>query len=55
MSTPPHLSKAKSLVLAKRILAYFWPYKWFVLLSFFCLALVAACRGSLYALQFRQE
>lgn len=43
MSTPPHLSKAKSLVLAKRILAYFWPYKWFVLLSFFCLALVAAC------------
>ena len=43
MSTPTHLSKAKSMALAKRILMYFWPHKWFIMLSFLCLALVAAC------------
>lgn len=43
MSTTVQLSKAKSLVLARRILAYFWPYKWYILLSFLCLSLVSAC------------
>lgn len=30
------------MALAKRILRYFWPYKWLILLSFVCLAVVSA-------------
>lgn len=43
MSSRVHLSKASSLALARRILAYFWPYKWHILLSFLCLCIVSAC------------
>ncbi len=43
MATHIELSTSSSLVLAKRILAYFLPYKWFILLSFVCLGVVAAC------------
>lgn len=42
MSSKPHLSRAKNLELAKRILRYFWPYKWLIAVSFVCLAVVSA-------------